>query len=97
MQYELIEIKYRKIKRCNDEDETILKLNPVSFKWKDEFSENKNTQYGLIAQEVEKIYPNLVYKDNNSNLTVNYIGLIPLMLSQMKKMNDIIQKLTENN
>ena len=85
------------IEELTDEDETILKLNPVSFKWKDEFSENKNKQYGLIAQEVEKIYPNLVYKDSNSNLTVNYIGLIPLMLSQMKKMNDIIQKLTENN
>lgn len=69
----------------------------MSFKWKDEFSENKNKQYGLIAQEVEKIYPNLVYKDTNSNLTVNYMGLIPLMLYQMKKMNKIIQKLTENN
>jgi hypothetical protein len=76
------------IEELTDEDDTILKLNPVSFKWKDEFSENKNTQYGLIAQEVEKIYPNLVYKDNNSNLTVNYIGLIPLMLSQMKKMHE---------
>ena len=81
----------------NDEEQSasVLKLNPVSFKWKDEFSKNENTQYGLIAQEVEKIYPNLVEKDNNSNLTVNYIGLIPLMLSQMKKMNEIIQKLTE--
>ena len=83
------------IEELTDEDGGILNLNPVSFKWKDEFSENKNKQYGLIAQEVEKIYPNLVYKDNNSNLTVNYIGLIPLMLSQMKKMNNIIQKLTE--
>ena len=29
------------IEELTDEDETILKLSPVSFKWKDEFSENK--------------------------------------------------------
>jgi hypothetical protein len=83
------------IEELTDDFDKFLQLNPVSFKWKNEFSENENTQYGIIAQEVEKIYPNLVDKDTKSNLTVNYIGLIPLMLSHMQKMHAMIQKLVE--
>ena len=82
------------IEELTDDFDKLLKLNPVSFKWKNNFSENSNIQYGLIAQDVEEVYPNLVEKDQDSNLTVNYIGLIPLMLAHMKKMHELLQKLT---
>ena len=40
---------------------TIMKLNPVSFNWKDEaVKTNGGKTFGLIAQEVEKVLPNIV-------------------------------------
>lgn len=40
----------------------VLTLRPVSWKWKDGAVGNK-PEYGFIAQEVEKVFPELVYDD----------------------------------
>jgi hypothetical protein len=73
--------------------EKLLDLQPVEYKLK---TDNKNKKhYGLIAQDVEEIYPDLI---NNSNLgfkTVNYIELIPLLLLKMKNMQKEIDELRE--
>jgi len=60
-----------------------------------ELGNNKN--YGLIAQEVEKIFPHVV-KDNfdyNNNLykTVDYRYLIPVLFAAVKELSDEINKL----
>ncbi len=41
--------------------------------------------YGFLAQDVQKIYPQLVYKDNNGLLSIDYIGIIPLLLEAIKQ------------
>jgi len=54
--------------------------------------------YGFIAQDLEKVYPDLVCettKDNETYKTVDYLGLIPLMLTKMKKMQNEIDELKE--
>jgi hypothetical protein len=81
------------IEELKDEFDDILKLNPVKFKWKEDFSNNTNTQYGLIAQDVQEIYPELVDQDDKSNLTVNYIGFIPLMISHIQNLHKLIKNL----
>jgi len=53
----------------------------------------KQLQYGFVAQEVEKIYPNLVTtaQDEMKTKSVNYDGFIPLLVSsvqELKKEND---------
>jgi hypothetical protein len=64
----------------------------VEFFWRDRTLSAKK-QYGFIAQEIEKIFPDLVSKDNDSgHLSVSYQGLIPLMLESMKERDQIIQK-----
>jgi hypothetical protein len=68
------------------------KLNPVSFNYKNDIQQKKH--YGLIAQELETIYPELV-SNNTGFKSVNYIELLPIILSQMKCMQQEIDKLKE--
>jgi hypothetical protein len=46
----------------------------------------KNTHYGLIAQELQKIYPDLVIEDGNGYLSVNYIEIIPLLIQSVQEL-----------
>jgi hypothetical protein len=72
----------------------ILNLNPVEFTFKSDI--NKKKHYGLIAQEVEKIYPELVNTTYLGYKSVNYIELIPIILSKMKSMQNEIDELKQN-
>jgi len=71
----------------------ILNLNPVEFNFKSDESQKKH--FGFIAQEMEKIFPDLVSNEQLGYKTVNYIELIPLMLSKMKQMQTEIDSLKE--
>jgi hypothetical protein len=75
-------------------DTTILKkLNPVSFTFKDD--EQNKKHFGFIAQELESLYPELVSNNELGFKTVNYIEMIPILLSQMKNMQEEIDKLKD--
>ena len=60
--------------------ELLSKLNPVSFDWKD----SGEKSFGLIAQEVEKILPEIVHQKTDNTKTVSYIQLIPLLIQAIK-------------
>ena len=68
-------------------------LNPVSFTFKDD--EKNKKHFGFIAQELENVYPELVTNSELGFKTVNYIEMIPILLSQMKNMQQEIEKLKE--
>jgi|LakMenEpi03Aug12_release.lakeMendotaPanAssembly.Ray.scaffolds.fasta_scaffold191874_2 hypothetical protein len=58
-------------------------LEPVQYSFK---NDNKNkVHYGFIAQDVEKIYPELVKNSEMGYKTINYIELIPFLV---QKLND---------
>ena len=65
------------------------KLRPVEFKWK----KNDKISYGFIAQEVQKIFPNMV-KEDDSYLSMDYIQVIPLCVNKIQKQN---KQLNEQN
>lgn len=69
------------------------KLNPVSFTFKDD--EQNKKHYGFIAQELEAVYPELVTNTELGFKSVNYIEIIPILLSQMKNMQIELDKLKE--
>jgi hypothetical protein len=58
-------------------------LKPIQYLFKTD-SKNK-IHYGFIAQEVEKIYPELVKNSEMGYKTINYIEFIPLLV---QKIND---------
>jgi hypothetical protein len=73
-------------------------LRPVSFKLK---SDAKGTrQYGLIAEEVAKVYPELVIRDQHGRIDgVRYDELAPMLLNetqkQAAKIRDLRQQVAE--
>ncbi len=65
----------------------IYKINGYHYKWI-EASRSQDLQTGLIAQEVQKIFPELVQTDEKGFLSVNYIGLIPHLIEAVKGLKD---------
>jgi len=78
----------------------IQKLDGVSFQWRqDEFPDRwfaQGRQLGLIAQEVEKILPELVETDAKGYKSVEYIQLIPVLLEGLKEQQREINTLKES-
>jgi len=56
-----------------------------------------NTYFGFIAQELREVFPNLVTEDDKGFLSVNYIGLIPVLVDAIKELNAKIEKLEGKN
>jgi hypothetical protein len=63
----------------------IYQLQGYHYKWI-EASRSQDLQTGLIAQEVQKIFPELVQTDEKGFLSVNYIGLIPHLIEAVKEL-----------
>lgn len=56
--------------------------------WYDEESAfMKNKHYGFIAQELQKIYPDLVVEGKDGYLGVNYLEVIPLLVRSIQELN----------
>jgi hypothetical protein len=70
------------IRTIGDASGKLARLRPVSYRYK---VEPQAMHYGLIAEEVDKILPELVVRDDrNRPESVQYIELIPLLLQQWK-------------
>lgn len=78
-----------------------LKLEGVSYYWNyHEFPERNfspELQIGVIAQEVELIYPELVKTDKNGYKSVNYTGLVPVLIEAIKEQQKLIDELKTTN
>jgi len=59
------------------------------FKWK----ENGNQSFGIIAQELEKVLPELVTDNDNGLKSVNYLGLIAFLIEDNKYLHQRINEL----
>jgi hypothetical protein len=70
----------------------IMQLEGYQYKWKDE-NRDQDIQFGLLAQEVQKVFPELVKKDAKDLLGVNYSGFIPLLINSIKEQQQTIQTL----
>lgn len=68
----------------------LMKLNGYNYFWKNE-KMDASLQYGVLAQEVQKIFPEMVIADEKGILSVNYSGLIPVMIESIKEQQKIIE------
>jgi hypothetical protein len=72
------------------------KLNPVNYDWRQDEFENKGfndkKQWGFIAQEIEKVMPELVKEDKKGYLKLNYTGVIPLLTKAMQEQQTEMEK-----
>jgi hypothetical protein len=64
----------------------ILALKPVTFRYKEALDPEKIPQFGLIAEEVEKINPDLVVRDEDGKvMTVRYEAVNAMLLNEFLK------------
>src|SRR4029077_3071725 len=68
------------IKPMDQASEAILKLKPVTFCYKEELDQEKIPQFGLIAEEVEKVNPDLVVRDEEGKVTTVRYDVVNVML-----------------
>jgi hypothetical protein len=80
----------------NNSLSSIYNLNGYHYKWIEE-SRSRDLQTGLIAQEVQKIFPELVQTDEKGFLSVNYIGLVPHLIEALKELRDENNSLKTKN
>ena len=50
---------------------------------------------GVLAQEIQKLFPELVGADDENRLTVNYQGLVPVLINALKEQQNEIVRLKE--
>src|SRR5256712_8901107 len=74
--------------------EAILALKPVSFRYKEEIDPDGIPQFGLIAEEVEKVNPDLVGRDDQGKVnTVRYEAVNAMLLNEFLKEHRTVQEL----
>ncbi len=66
-------------------------LNGYSFHWQDKANSDK-LQIGLMAQEVEQQFPELVEANENGFKSVNYNGLVPVLLEGVKDLQKQLEQ-----
>lgn len=69
----------------------LLDIKPVSFTFNNDVK--SKVHYGFIAQDFEKVYPNLVKNSEMGYKTINYIELIPVLVSKIQSLDAEIEAL----
>ena len=84
------------IKPMEKTSEAILALKPVTFRYKHEIDPKGVPQFGLVAEEVEKVNPALVAHDAKGEIyTVRYEAVNAMLLNEFLKEHRKVQKLEE--
>jgi hypothetical protein len=75
----------------------VLSVQGVSYDWKTEEFPQKSfsdkTEFGFIAQELEKYFPNVVLTDENGYKSVQYSHMVPVLLEAIKEQQRLIDQL----
>ena len=74
--------------------ETILALKPVTFRYKKDIDPSHALSFGLIAEEVAQVNPDLITHDQNGNPeTVRYEAINAMLLNEFLKEHHQVQDL----
>ncbi len=83
------------IQDMGDASRGLLRLRPVTFHYKKPNPDgSKPLEYGLIAEEVDAVYPELVVRGKDGQVeTVQYSKLPAMLLNELQKQAEVIRKL----
>jgi hypothetical protein len=77
----------------NRASEAILALKPVTFRYKKEIDPAGTSQFGLVAEDVEKVNPDLVVRDKEGKpYSVRYEQVNAMLLNEFLKEHHIVQE-----
>jgi hypothetical protein len=81
------------IEEMGDRTNRLLQLRPVTFRYQPGLDPSGTLQYGLIAEEVAEVFPELVVYDREGQPeTVRYHVLAPMLLNELQKQHRMIQE-----
>jgi len=84
----------QEIKPMDKASEAILALRPVTFRYKQEIDPKGIPQFGLVAEEVEKVNPDLVVRDAEGKVyTVRYEAVNAMLLNEFLKEHREVEQL----
>ena len=82
------------IRPMENGSEALLALKPVTFRYKKEIDPQCIPQFGLVAEEVEAVNPDLVVRDKEGNpYTVRYDAVNAMLLNEFLKEHKKVQEL----
>ena len=82
------------IKPMDKASEAVLALKPVTFHYKKELDPDGTPQFGLIAEEVAKVNPDLVARDDQGKIyTVRYDAVNAMLLNEFLKEHSKVEEL----
>jgi hypothetical protein len=82
------------IKPMDKASEAILSLEPVTFRYKHELDPDGIPQFGLVAEQVEKVNPDLIARDADGRInTVRYEAVNAMLLNEFLKEHRQVQQL----
>jgi trimeric autotransporter adhesin len=81
------------VKPMDNASEAILALKPVTFRYKKELDPSRIPQFGLVAEEVEKVNPDLVVRDQEGKpYSVRYDQVNAMLLNEFLKAHKKIEE-----
>jgi len=81
------------IKPMDKASEAILALKPVTFRYKKEIDPQRVPQFGLVAEDVEKVNPDLVVRDDKGDIySVRYDQVNAMLLNEFLKQHRTVQE-----
>src|SRR5437899_4724336 len=82
------------IKPMDKASEAILALSPVTFRYKKDIDPDGIPQFGLVAEQVEKVNPDLVVRDEDGKVsTVRYEAVNAMLLNEFLKEHRKVEEL----
>jgi hypothetical protein len=85
------------IKPMDKASEALLALKPVTFRYKKELDPAAASQFGLVAEDVEKVNPDLVVRDKEGKPhSVRYEAVNAMLLNEFLKEHRTVQELESN-
>jgi hypothetical protein len=82
------------IKPMNDASDALLSLKPVTFRYKKELDPQAIPQFGLVAEDVAKVDPDLVaYDDSGKPYSVRYEAVNAMLLNEFLKQHRKVEGL----
>jgi Chaperone of endosialidase len=84
----------KEIKPMDKTSEAILALKPVTFRYKPELDPEGIPQFGLVAEDVEKVNPDLVARDDHGKpYSVRYEAVNAMLLNEFLKEHRKVEQL----
>jgi hypothetical protein len=74
------------VRDLGDASATLSRLHPVSYRYRPDLDATATLQYGLIAEEVDQVMPDLIVRESSTrSYTVRYDMLVPLLVNEIQR------------